>query len=126
MLLSPETHTFLDAAFESVLGRTMTSLERDAKRYEREVIERRERWYQMSRDQETDRSRMLRGHPAMTDADNHTPTSTQTTTVRRACMAKQRLDPSCRYPECSCHGMLAAIHEGPNSPTWDDWSDRVI
>ena len=61
MLLSPETHAFLDAAFESILGRTMTPLERDAKHYERETIERRERWYQAALDQETDRSRMLRG-----------------------------------------------------------------
>ena len=43
------------------------------------------------------------------DADSHTPTAAQITAVRRACMAKQRLDPSCRYPECSCHGMLAEV-----------------
>ena len=61
MLISLETHAFLDAAFESILGRTMTPLERDAKHYERETIERRERWYQAALDQETDRSRMLRG-----------------------------------------------------------------
>ena len=61
MLLSPETHAILDAAFESVLGRTMTPLERDAKHYEREMVEGRERWYQAALDQETDRSRMLRG-----------------------------------------------------------------
>ena len=61
MLISPQTHAILDAAFESVLGRAMTPLERDAKRHERETIERRERWYQAALDQETDRSRMLRG-----------------------------------------------------------------
>lgn len=60
-LILESTHAILDAAFESVLGRAMTPLECDAKHYEREVIERRERWYQAALDQETDRSRMLRG-----------------------------------------------------------------
>lgn len=35
-------HDELDAAFEAVLGRRMTDVERKAKRYEREAIERRE------------------------------------------------------------------------------------
>ena len=49
----------------------------------------------------------------MTDADTHTPTAAQVAAVRRACMAAQRLDPSCRYPECSCHGMLAVHTAAP-------------
>ena len=61
VLIPLVVHNVLDHAFEQTLGRTMTPLERDAKRHERETIERRERWYQMALDHETDRSRMLRG-----------------------------------------------------------------